>query len=55
LRVYENGCGIVKDEIKAFEWYMKLAKQKYAIAQNNLGVMYENGRGVAKNEIKAFK
>ena len=40
---------------KAFEWYKKAAKQGFAKAQYNLGIMYQNGQGVDVNYKKAFE
>src|SRR2546430_16350108 len=54
-RCYANGKGIEKDEVKAFEWYKKSAKQEDSNAQYQLGQCYKDGIGVEKDEVKAFK
>ncbi|MBC9786430.1 toll/interleukin-1 receptor domain-containing protein [Heliobacterium chlorum] len=53
--MYANGIGVVKNEIKAVEWYRKAAEQGNAEAQSNLGFMYASGRGVAKDDAKAVE
>lgn len=44
--------GVSQDYKKAFEWYIKAAKQVFD-AQNNLGALYANGHGVAEDEKQA--
>lgn len=44
-------CSI--DDKKAFEWFLKSAKQDFPIAQYELGCMYRDGTGVAKNRSEA--
>ena len=39
----------------AVEWYEKAAKQGYANAQFNLGVMYEHGNGVEQSDSLAMR
>jgi TPR repeat protein len=53
--MYDNGQGVEKDFLKAFEWYRRAAEQDYPQAQFNLGVMYDNGQGVEKDYKKAFE
>ena len=38
--MYKHGNGVPPDPHKAIKWYTKAAKQDYAPAQNNLGVMF---------------
>src|SRR6266496_2417331 len=52
-RSYENGNGLRKDKVKAFEWYKKSAEQEYNNAQNTLGYLYESGIGTEKDLEKA--
>lgn len=40
---------IVQSDEKAFEFYMKAAKQGHAGAQHNVAVLYLKGRGVKRN------
>jgi uncharacterized protein len=53
--MFDNGRGVSKDEMRAFEWYLKAAEQGHASAQFNLGLMFDNGEGVAKDKTKAFE
>ena len=41
---------LIKNHSTATEWYRKAAKQGYATAQNNLGVMCHYGYGVYQNK-----
>jgi hypothetical protein len=47
--MYRSGEGVVRDDIKAAEYFRKAADQGYAIAQNNLGSMYARGEGVSQD------
>jgi len=40
---------------KAFKWYEKSAKQGFAMAQYNLGLMYYKGKVVPQNHEKALE
>jgi len=51
---YQYGLGVEINKAKAFEFYVKSAKQNYNNAQNNLGTFYENGIGIEKDLEKAF-
>ena len=51
--LYANGDGIVRDPVKAVEWFTKAAEQGYSDSFFNLGAMYQNGDGVAKDSDKA--
>ncbi|CAB4444647.1 unnamed protein product [Rhizophagus irregularis] len=55
-----------KNELKAFEWYLKSAENGCTMVKNNaiagcitgqcnLGYCYMNGIGTDKNELKAFE
>ena len=52
---YYYGRGVVKDYVKAIEWYRKAAKQGHASAQYDLGFMYHNGYGISKNDTLAIE
>ncbi|GBB97474.1 hypothetical protein RclHR1_00030031 [Rhizophagus clarus] len=52
---YQYGMGKEKNENKAFECYLKAAKEGNVNAQNNLGYCYQNGIGTEKNESKALE
>ncbi|RHZ79884.1 hypothetical protein Glove_140g3 [Diversispora epigaea] len=49
------GIGTTKDEVKAFQWYLKSAERGNINGQNNLGYCYENGIGTIENKQKAFQ
>ena len=51
---YQNGIGVKKDEIRAFDYYKKSAEKGYVIAQNTLGYLYQNGQGTEKDLVKAI-
>jgi TPR repeat protein len=48
--MYGQGHGVDVNYKKAIEWYEKAAKQGYAAAQYQMGVMYENGVGVNQDD-----
>ena len=50
---FSKGDGVVKNEAKAFKLMKRSAKQGYALAQHQLGMMYTNGNGVEKDVNKA--
>ncbi|RIA91531.1 hypothetical protein C1645_821945, partial [Glomus cerebriforme] len=52
---YRHGKGVVKDEVKAFEYYKKSADQGYLNAQFQLGFCYNHGIGTEINKEKAFE
>ncbi|PKY56391.1 kinase-like protein [Rhizophagus irregularis] len=52
---YLNGTGTYKNQMKAFEWYLKSAENGNSYGQFNLGCCYEYGIGTDKNETKAFE
>lgn len=54
--MYHLGLGIEKDGSEAIAWYLKSAKQGYAIASNNLAGIYSIGDcGVVANREKAME
>ena len=53
--MYDNGWGVPQDYTEAVKWYRLAAKQGYASAQFNLGVMYDNGWGVPQDYNEAVK
>ncbi|PKC60805.1 HCP-like protein [Rhizophagus irregularis] len=52
---YQYGMGKVKDDFKAFEFYLQSAEGGNLGAQNNLGYCYQNGIGIIKDEKKAIE
>jgi len=53
--MYEKGNGVAKDNAKAFEWFLKAAKQDHDKGAYKVGFSYLRGKGVSKNYDKAFK
>jgi hypothetical protein len=52
--MYNDGIGVLKDNVEAAKWFRKAADQGDAAAQGNLGVMYAAGCGVPKDEAEAY-
>jgi TPR repeat protein len=50
---YKEGYSVEKDRKKAFDLFLKSAKQDYAKAQYQLGRAYLKGKGVAADQTKA--
>src|SRR6266511_2051528 len=48
-RCYENGIGVRKDEVKAFELYKIMAENEFSFAQNHLAILYEKDIKSVKN------
>ena len=53
--MFEKGNGVARDETKAFEWYLKAAKQNHDKAAFEVGFAYLRGVGISKNYDKALK
>ncbi len=51
---YEEGRGVHKNLVKAFEWYSIAAKNGHNGAQFKLGEFYENGLGIKVDKKKAL-
>jgi len=49
---YQNGDGVEKYEIKAFECFKRSAEKEYVEAQFQLGYCYSNGIGTKVNKVK---
>ena len=54
-KMYDDGKGVLRDDVESVRWYRKAANQGYAKAQFLLGTMYENGEGVTKDKARAGK
>ena len=52
--MYENALGVEEDYEMALYWYALAAKQKYAMAINNIGNCFMYGKGEQKNYQAAF-
>ncbi|MEM8789450.1 MAG: tetratricopeptide repeat protein [Pseudomonadota bacterium] len=44
--MYALGLGVERDDIRAFEWYMRAAMKGHPGAQSGVGWYYEIGRGL---------
>lgn len=51
---YENGCGVAKDSVTAFQWYKKAAELGNAEAELCMSRFYLKGIGVAKDTARYF-
>ena len=51
---YYRGTYVVRDQKRAFEWFLKAAEQGDPNAEDWVGSMYGNGEGVEKNHEQAF-
>jgi hypothetical protein len=52
--MYEKGQGVAQDYQQARSWYDIAARQNFASAQTNLGLLYFNGQGVTRDYQKAY-
>lgn len=53
--LYHRGLGVPRDDVKAFDLYLKAANHESAYAMYSLGVLYNNGDGVEQNDKEAAK
>ena len=53
--LYENGLGVIKDELVALQWYEKAGKLGNAKGQHNAGISYFTGKGVDINYPAAYE
>ena len=54
-RMYDDGNGVVHDDVEAVKWYRLAADQGVALAQFSIGMMYRNGNGVVQDYVEAVK
>ena len=53
--MYAMGLGVKRDDIRAFEWYLRSAMKGHPGAQSGVGWYYEIGRGMpAPDLIRAY-
>jgi len=53
--MYAMGLGVQRDDIRAFEWYLRSAMKGHPGAQSGVGWYYEIGRGMpAPDLIRAY-
>jgi TPR repeat protein len=53
--MYDDGAGVIKDEVEAARWFRKAATQGDAKSQLCLGHKYRTGHGVLKDSAEAVK
>jgi len=49
--MYASGLGVARDDVRAFEWYLRAAMKGHAGAQSGVGWYYEVGRGIAAPDL----
>ena len=49
--MYALGLGVERDDVRAFEWYLRASMKGHPGAQSGLGWYYEVGRGVAAPDL----
>ncbi|MEM8854037.1 MAG: tetratricopeptide repeat protein [Pseudomonadota bacterium] len=49
--MYAMGLGVERDDVRAFEWYLRSAMKGHPGAQSGIGWYYEVGRGVAAPDL----
>lgn len=53
--MYALGLGVARDDVRAFEWYLRAAMKGHAGAQSGVGWYYEVGRGMpAPDLVRAY-
>ncbi len=53
--MYALGLGVERDDVRAFEWYLRAAMKGHAGAQSGVGWYYEVGRGMpAPDLVRAY-
>ena len=52
--MYQNGLGVVRNEVLAFKWMKAAAEQENSLAQHGLGFMYMEGDCIDQNGDKAM-
>ena len=53
--MYAMGLGVARDEVRAFEWYLRASMKGHPGAQSGVGWYYEVGRGMpAPDLVRAY-
>ncbi len=53
--MYAMGLGVERDDVRAFEWYLRAALNGHPGAQSGVGWYYEVGRGLpARDLVRAY-
>lgn len=47
---YRNGSGVVKNDVRAFEWFLRAARRGHTFAEYEVGMAYLRAAGVARDE-----
>ena len=53
--MYQNGLGVVRNELLAYKWMKSAAQQDYGPALHGLGFMYMDGDCAAQDDARAFQ
>jgi uncharacterized protein len=53
--MFKNSVGVTQDEMRVFELYLKLSKQRNVNAQYNLGLMFSNGNRMKQDYDNTIK
>ncbi len=49
--MYASGLGVERDDIRAFEWYLRASLKGHPGAQSGIGWYYEVGRGMLEPDL----
>ena len=49
--MYASGLGVERDDIRAFEWYLRASLKGHPGAQSGIGWYYEVGRGMPEPDL----
>lgn len=49
--MYAMGLGVERDDIRAFDWYLRASMKGHAGAQSGVGWYYEVGRGISAPDL----
>lgn len=52
--MYAMGLGVERDDVRAFEWYLRSSMKGHPGAQSGIGWYYEVGRGVEIDLVRAY-
>lgn len=52
--MYAMGLGVERDDVRAFEWYLRSSLKGHPGAQSGLGWYYEVGRGTGVDLVRAY-
>ena len=53
--MYQNGLGVVRNELLAYKWMKNAAQQEFGPALHGLGFMYMEGDCVGRDDVRAIK